>query len=99
VERYGSEKIDGMVGIMLDAMCSDQDFINLGMDKIPTMLITDLFLSLKSTHIEYVIECMDKNTSNIGNIKNYLLRALYNARNTMDFYYTNAVNRDFRRDD
>ena len=97
VERYGSEKIDGMVEIMLDAMCSDQDFINLGMDKIPTMLITDLFLSLKSTHIEYVIECMEKNTSNIGNIKNYLLRALYNARNTMDFYYTNAVNRDFRR--
>ena len=99
VERYGSEKIDGMVEIMLDAMCSDQDFINLGMDKIPTMLITDLFLSLKSTHIEYVIECMEKNTSNIGNIKNYLLRALYNARNTMDFYYTNAVNRDFRRND
>ena len=99
VERYGSEKIDGMVEIMLDAMCSDQDFINLGMNKIPTMLITDLFLTLKSTHIEYVIECMEKNTSNIGNIKNYLLRALYNARNTMDFYYTNAVNRDFRRDD
>jgi len=88
-----------MVNIMLDAMCCQEDFVQIGRDKIPTMLITDLFLTIKSTHIEYVIECMDKNTSNIGNIKNYLLRALYNARNTMDFYYTNAVNRDFRRDD
>ena len=96
VERYGNDKIDGMVGIMLDAMCSGQDYVTIGYERIPTMVLTDMFLSLKSTHVEYVIECMEKNASNIGNIKNYLLKTLYNARNTMDFYYTNAVNRDWR---
>ena len=98
-ERYGSEKIDGIVQIMLDAMCSDEDFTHIGYDKIPTMVLTDVFLSLKSTHIEYVIECMEKNSSNIGNIKNYILKALYNAPKTIEFYYTNAVNKNFRRKD
>ena len=95
VERYGSEKIDGLVEIMLDAMCSEEDFANMGYDKIPTMVLTDVFLSLKSTHIEYVIECMEKNSSNIGNMKNYILKALYNAPSTIEFYYRNEVNKNF----
>ena len=84
---------------MLDAVCTEEDFIHIGYDKIPTMVVTTVFLSLESTHIEYVLECMEKNTSSIGNIKNYILKALYNAPKTMDFYYTNAVNRHFRRKD
>ena len=96
LERYGSEKIDGLVHIILDAMCSKDDFVSIGYDKIPTVVLTDRLLTLKLTHIEYVIECMDKNTSNIGNIKNYLLKALYNAPTTMDFYYANEVNKNFR---
>ena len=39
VERYGNDKIDGMVGIMLDAMCSGQDYVTIGYEKIPTMVI------------------------------------------------------------
>ena len=82
--------------IILDAMCSKDDFVSIGYDKIPTVVLTDRLLTLKLTHIEYVIECMDKNTSNIENIKNYLLKALYNAPTTMDFYYANEVNKNFR---
>ena len=96
VDRHGSEKIDGIVNLMVDAMCADNDFVHVGYDKIPTMVITDVFLMLKSTHIEYVIECMEKNSNNISNIKNYLLRALYEAPKTINFYYTMTVNRDFK---
>ena len=81
---------------MIDTMCTDNDFIHIGFDKIPIMVIRDVFLSLKSTHIEYVIECMEKNSTNISNMKNYLLRALYDAPKTIDFYYTMAVNRDLK---
>ena len=96
IQKYSPEKIDGIVNLMVDTMCADGDFIHIGFDKIPTMVITDVFLSLKSTHIEYVIECMEKNSTNISNIKNYLLRALYDAPKTIDFYYTMAVNRDLK---
>ena len=96
IQKYSPDKIDGIVKLMVDTMCADSDFIHIGFDKIPTMVITDVFLSLKSTHIEYVIECMEKNSTNISNIKNYLLRALYDAPKTIDFYYTMAVNRDLK---
>lgn len=96
IQKYSPDKIDGIVKLMVDTMCIDSDFVHIGFDKIPTMVITDVFLSLKSTHIEYVIECMEKNTTNISNIKNYLLRALYDAPKTIDFYYAMAVNRDLK---
>ena len=81
---------------MVDAMCTDNDFVHVGYDKIPTIVIIDIFLGLKSTHIEYVIECMEKNSKNISNIRNYLLRALYESPKTINFYYTMAVNRDLK---
>ena len=96
VDRHGLEKIDGIVNLMVDAMCTDNDFVHVGYDKIPTIVIINIFLGLKSTHIEYVIECMEKNSKNIANIRNYLLRALYESPKTINFYYTMAVNRDFK---
>ena len=45
-------------------------------------------------HIEYVLECMAKNTTEVRNIKKYLLAALYNAPVTIDSYYTSLVSHD-----
>ena len=39
---------------------------------------------------------MQKNQTNIGNIKAYLLTALYNSTITMDSYYQARVNYDLR---
>ena len=49
------------------------------------------FLKLKSSHLLYVIQCMQNTTSKIGNIKGYMLTALYNAPNTMKHYYQQAM--------
>ena len=46
------------------------------------------------SHIEYVLECMDKNTTKVRNIKQYLLAALFNAPSTIGSYYKAAVNHD-----
>ena len=48
----------------------------------------------KRQHLEYVFDCIDKNTTKVGNIKAYLLAALYNAPATMDSYYRAEVNHD-----
>jgi len=45
-------------------------------------------------NLEYVFDCIDKNTTKVGNIKAYLLAALYNAPATMDSYYRAEVNHD-----
>ena len=44
---------------------------------------------------EYVLEAMNKNPSDIRNIRAYLLTALYNASLTIDNYYSALVNHDF----
>ena len=47
-------------------------------------------------NIQYVISSMKKNTTEIKNIKKYLLAALYNAPATMQGYYQAAVNHDMQ---
>jgi pyruvate/2-oxoacid:ferredoxin oxidoreductase beta subunit len=41
-------------------------------------------IKLNSSHIEYVFETLQKNPSDIRNIRSYLLTTLYNASLTMD---------------
>ena len=44
-------------------------------------------MKLDSMHIQYVMECLKSNTTQVRNIKQYLLATLYNAPTTIDSYY------------
>ena len=52
-------------------------------------------ITINSAHIEYVFDCLDENTSKVGNIKAYVLATLFNAPATMDEYYRAEVNHDY----
>ena len=47
--------------------------------------------------IRYVMDCMEKTSTDIRNIRQYLLAALFNAPATMDNYYANKVNHDLKQ--
>lgn len=64
---------------------------------IPYELVKTRFLKLNSLHLEYVIECMQKNTTKIRNIKAYMITALYNAPTTVNHYYQQEVLHDTYR--
>ena len=51
-------------------------------------------LILNCEHIEYVIDCMKNNTTDVHDTRKYLLAALFNAPSTIDSYYTLKVNHD-----
>lgn len=87
--------IEGMVEIMLDAICSRRDYLSINSDEVPKEVVKSRLLKLDSEHINYVIECLNKNTTKIGNIRSYLLTALYNSYATQDHYYRAEVNHDF----
>lgn len=54
------------------------------------------FLSVKIyPSIQYVMECLKSNTTQVRNIKQYLLATLYNAPTTIDSYYVAQVRHDF----
>lgn len=60
----------------------------------PMNLVKSKFLKLNSSHIEYVLGCLGKNTTKVYNIKSYLLASLFNAVSTMNSYYKAEVNHD-----
>ena len=45
-------------------------------------------------NLQYVIDCLEKNTNKVKNIRKYLLAALFNAPATMDGYYRAEVRND-----
>ena len=93
-ERYPVERLDEIVDIASEALCSKRSSFSLGKDTYPYALEKDRLLRLDSSHIEYILDCIDGNTTDIRNIKPYLLKTLINAPATMDSYYRTKVNHD-----
>lgn len=88
-------RIDELVGIMTDAICSTKNTVRISGNDIPKDDVKSRLLTIDEDHISYVLDCVDRNYGEIRNIKAYLLSSLFNAPTTMDSYYTAMVNRDF----
>lgn len=94
VQNYSKDAADGVVEIMVDAVCSKRDYLVVSCDEIPQAAVKSRLLKLDYGHVEYVLDCLKNNTTKVRNIKSYLLTALYNSYSTMDHYYTAEVNHD-----
>ena len=94
VQRFDKDRLDEIVDMMVETLCSKRECITVAGDEYPASLVKERLQRIDSTHIEYVFECLDKNTTFIRNIKKYLLTALFNAPSTIDSYYTALVKHD-----
>lgn len=92
--KYDVEMINGIVQLILEVVVSESNSILVASERYPAALVKSKLLKLNYSHIEYVIECLHKNTTKVQNIKKYLLAALFNAPSTMDGYYQAEVNHD-----
>lgn len=88
------ERLDEIADIIIETLCSTKDTINIAGDDYPAGLVKDKMLRITSSHIEYVFDCLNKNTTYVRNIKRYLLATLFNAPSTIDNYYSALVNHD-----
>lgn len=98
VDRFNKERLDDIVDIMLETLSSKREYITVAGDEYPASLVKERLESINSSHIEYIFDCLDKNTSYVRNIKKYLLTTLFNAPSTMDSYYAALVNHDLYGD-
>jgi hypothetical protein len=85
---------DELYQIICDVVCVPRKTIRIEGEEYPYSLVKNKFLKLNASHLEYVISCMQSTTTKIGNIKAYLITALYNAPNTINHYYNAEVNHD-----
>ena len=93
-QRFDIDRVNELVEIMLDVVCSTSPTIRINGEDMPQQVVKSRFLKLNSSHIEYVLQAMNDNPSEIRNIRAYLLTALYNSTLTLDNYYSALVNHD-----
>ena len=96
--RKGRPKDAGLINeiieLLVDAFCSRQKRIRIARDDKPADDVREKLLMLDASHIEYVLTCMAQNTTQITNIRQYLLAALYNAPMTIENYYSSQAQHD-----
>ena len=92
--EHNRERLDEIVDLMVETLCSTKETINVAGDDYPAKLVKEKLLRINSLHIDYVFECLGKTTTYIRNIKRYLLATLFNAPSTIDNYYSALVNHD-----
>ena len=88
--------LDEIVDLMTETICTQKASLVIAGDTYPAAVVKSKLLKLNSEHIEYVIDCMRENTTDIRNIKKYMLAALFNAPSTIDSYYRAKVNHDMK---
>ena len=92
--KFEVARIDEIVELMAETVCTSKEYLTIAGDEYPAELVKSKFLKIDAGHIEYVIECLKNNTTDVRNIKKYLLAVLFNAPSTMDSYYSARVNHD-----
>lgn len=90
------DEVDELIAIMLDVVCSTKQTVRVNGEELPKEVVKGAFLKLDESHIDYVLTALRKNTSDVRNIRSYLITALYNAPQTIGSYYRAWVNHDIK---
>lgn len=85
-------KIDEIVENMLEMLCCTAPVIKISGKDISTKIVHSRLSKIDSSHIEYILICLKRNTTKVRNIKAYLRAVIYNAPSTMDSFYGAEVN-------
>lgn len=93
-EEKEQDKVDELVEIMLDVVCSSKSVIGVHGEDLPHEVVKSRYLKLNHEHIEYVLLSLKRNTSDVKNIRAYLITTLYNAPTTKGAFFTALVNHD-----
>lgn len=95
-QRFGTyrEDLDEIVELLVETVCAKRKTTRIAGADFPHEVVRSRFLKLDSSHIEFVMDCLQKNTTEVRNMKQYLLTVLFNAPTTMSNHYTSQVNHD-----
>lgn len=94
---HDAGRLDEIVALMLETLCSQRRIIRIAGDDFPAPYVKGQFLKLDSGHIELVLDGLQRTTSEIRSIKQYMKAALFNAASTIENYYTALVAHDMRQ--
>ncbi|MEE1173534.1 MAG: DUF6017 domain-containing protein [Ruminococcus sp.] len=76
--------LDEIVNLITDTYCSPESYVQIGKREIPIATVRQRLLMLTAEHIEYVISSLERNTTEIKNIRAYMLTSIYNSIDTLE---------------
>ena len=88
------EDLDEIVELIVETVCARRKTTRIAGADFPHEVVRSRLLKLDSSHIEFVMECLHNNTTEVRNMKQYLLTVLFNAPTTISNHYTAQVNHD-----
>ena len=88
------EDLDEIVELIVETVCAKRKTTRIAGSDFPHEIVRSRFLKLDNSHIEFVMDCLQKNITEIRNMKQYLLTVLFNAPTTISNRYTSQVNHD-----
>lgn len=96
LEKYPDDTklLEELLGTILSCIMTNESMIKISGNAYPKEFVQNRFSSLRFSHMEYILECLHKTTTEIKNIKQYLLSMLFNAPITIESYYTTQVQHD-----
>lgn len=81
--------------LLVETVTSRKKFLRICGEDKPKEVVKSRLMKLDSSHIQYILECLKENSTQIRNIKQYLLATLYNAPVTVDSYYSAQIRHEF----
>ena len=89
-----ARRINEVLELMVDVLCSRAKTIRIAGENKPIDVVKAQFMKIDVSHLEYILDCFNNQTTDIRNIKQYMLTTIYNAPLTIDHYYTAKVSYD-----
>lgn len=96
-QGYPADKavLHEILELLVEIVTSRKRFLRICGEEKPKEVVKSRLMKLDSSHIQYILECLKENSTQIRNIKQYLLATLYNAPVTVDSYYSAQVRHEF----
>ena len=88
------DDLNEIVELLVETVCARRKTTRISGADFTHEIVRSRFLKLDSSHIEFVMDCLQKNTTQVRNMKQYLLAVLFNAPTTMNNHFTSLVNHD-----
>ena len=96
-QNYPMDKavLHEILELLVETVTSRKKFLRICGEEKSKEVVKGRLMKLDSSHIQYILECLKENSTQIRNIKQYLLATLYNAPVTVDSYYSAQVRHEF----
>ncbi len=97
VEQFEKSWLDEIIELMVDVVCSKDEFIRINKTEYPHEIVKSRFLKINSKHIEYIYFALKENTTKVRNIRAFLITTIYRSFDTADNWFNAKVNYDMSK--